>query len=57
MKQASAERNLAKIFSPVFLWTFRKFLQRIKKAFLKNFLESSQKTSVKKSYFSKVAGF
>ena len=41
----------------VFLWTFRKFLQRIKETFW-NFLESSQKkTPMAKSYFSKVAGF
>ena len=55
-KQPSAERYLANIFSPVFLWTFRKFLQRIKKTFRK-FLESSQKTPLAKSYFSKVVGF
>ena len=30
-KQPSAERYLANIFSPVFLATFRKFLQHIKK--------------------------
>ena len=55
-KQPSAERYLANIFSPVFLWTFRKLLQRIKKTFWK-VLESSQETSVAKSYVSKVAGF
>ena len=43
-KQPSAERYLAKIFSPVFSWTFRNFLQCIKKTF-------------RKFYFSKVAGF
>ena len=36
-KQPSAERYLENIFSPVFLWTFRKFLQRIKKAFFRKF--------------------
>ena len=44
-KQSPAERYLANIFLPVFLWTFRKFLRGIKK------------TSEVKSYFSKVAGF
>ena len=32
-KQSSAERYLANIFSPVFLWSFRKLLLRIKKTF------------------------
>ena len=31
MKQPTAERHLANIFSQVFLWFFRKFLQCIKK--------------------------
>ena len=43
IKQPTAERYLANIFSPLFLWTFRKLLQRIKKMFRK-FLESSQNT-------------
>ena len=48
---------LANIFSPVFSWTLRKFLQRIKKMFQK-FLESSQKKkTVAKLCFNKVAGF
>ena len=55
-KQSIAERYLENIFLPVFLWTFWEFLQRIKKTF-QEFLESSQKTPVAKSYFNKVADF
>ena len=56
MKHSSAERYLANMFLPVFLWTFTKFLQRIRKMFRK-FLESSQKTLLAKCFFSKVVGF
>ena len=55
-KQPSAERYLVNIFSPVFLWTFRKFLQRIKKKHV--FLEIFRKFGKKHSCRSlKDAGF
>ena len=56
LRKSSAGRYLAKMFLTVFLWTFTKFLQRIKKTFQK-FLESLQKTPLAKSYLSKVVGF
>ena len=56
-KQSSAERYLANIFSQVFWWTFRKFLQYIKKKIFWNFLESSQKNTCGEVFFSKFPGF
>ena len=59
-KQPSAERYLANIFSPVFLWTFWeilwKFLQRIKIC-SENFQKVHKKTPLAKSYFRKVPSF
>ena len=55
-KQPSAERYLANILTSVFLRTFRKLLQRIKKTF-REFLQSLQKTPVAQPYLSKIAGF
>ena len=56
-KQPSAERYLANIFSTVFLWSFRTFLQLIKKTFQFFKKKSLQKTPVAKSYFSKLQAF
>ena len=56
-KQLSAEIFLTNIFSPVFLRTFTKFLQRIKKNIPNIFKKFAKKTPVAKSYFSKVARF
>ena len=44
IKQPSAERYLANIFLPVFLWIFRKFLQRIKKNVPKIFRKFTKNT-------------
>ena len=60
LRNSQLQRDIYQtFFSPIILWIFRKFLQRIKKTFRK-FLESSlkkKKKSVAKSYFSNVARF
>ena len=56
LQYSHPQTYLEKLFSPVVLWIFRKFLQWIKKTFWKC-LEGSQKIPMAKSYFSKVAGF
>ena len=56
LQYSHLQTYLENLFSPLVLWIFRKFLQRIKKTFWKC-LEISQKIPMAKSYFSKVAGF